>query len=393
MLSECCNCAQLIRLLNLLLQSFFGRTYNNPTNVTACKNGGNCVINKRNRTACKACRLKKCLDVGMSKSSSRYGRRSNWFKITYFSEQMRRCNRGASEAMSSLRSASIAAPFRLSYPQGDGSSNELDGGASTSQENPGLQYPYHTSLSPAMLPRSDGSPHPDDMALYQQLCLRNWYLDPPQLSSVTTPPPTPREVSSSPLDSRSPRQQSPSTETSAIFAQGTSYSSDSYRSPMPAESRNARNADGSESESNDEDRLRDVQSRSSSSRSPFTPTRGSEQESSKPKVSINGMLMLTEHQHPLVLPGGIPFPSGVGPSLPSPWRYNSVFLVNSSPNPDEPIDLSMRTSGSPPRSGESSGKEEKEEEQEKNDNSPTEETAAYPLDLTCSASTSAELTA
>lgn len=39
------------------------------------------MINKKNRTACKACRLRKCLVVGMSKSGSRYGRRSNWFKI------------------------------------------------------------------------------------------------------------------------------------------------------------------------------------------------------------------------------------------------------------------------------------------------------------------------
>jgi len=39
------------------------------------------VINKKNRTSCKACRLRKCLVVGMSKSGSRYGRRSNWFKI------------------------------------------------------------------------------------------------------------------------------------------------------------------------------------------------------------------------------------------------------------------------------------------------------------------------
>ena len=64
-----------------LFQSFFGRSYNNLTSISECKNGGECVINKKNRTACKACRLRKCLLVGMSKSGSRYGRRSNWFKI------------------------------------------------------------------------------------------------------------------------------------------------------------------------------------------------------------------------------------------------------------------------------------------------------------------------
>ncbi|XP_022664330.1 zygotic gap protein knirps-like isoform X1 [Varroa jacobsoni] len=62
-------------------KSFFGRTYNNLSALGECKNNGQCIINKKNRTSCKSCRLKKCLLVGMSKSGSRYGRRSNWFKI------------------------------------------------------------------------------------------------------------------------------------------------------------------------------------------------------------------------------------------------------------------------------------------------------------------------
>ncbi|XP_042878750.1 zygotic gap protein knirps-like isoform X2 [Penaeus japonicus] len=64
-------------------KSFFGRTYNNIPSPNECKNSGRCVINKKTRTSCKSCRLRKCLRVGMSKSGSRYGRRSNWFKIHY----------------------------------------------------------------------------------------------------------------------------------------------------------------------------------------------------------------------------------------------------------------------------------------------------------------------
>lgn len=68
-------------IILFLFQSFFGRSYNNMSSISDCKNNGECVINKKNRTACKSCRLRKCVLVGMSKSGSRYGRRSNWFKI------------------------------------------------------------------------------------------------------------------------------------------------------------------------------------------------------------------------------------------------------------------------------------------------------------------------
>ncbi|XP_045467827.1 knirps-related protein-like [Harmonia axyridis] len=68
-------------IILFLFQSFFGRSYNNMSSISDCKNNGECVINKKNRTACKSCRLRKCVLVGMSKSGSRYGRRSNCFKI------------------------------------------------------------------------------------------------------------------------------------------------------------------------------------------------------------------------------------------------------------------------------------------------------------------------
>ncbi|XP_073968412.1 uncharacterized protein isoform X2 [Rhodnius prolixus] len=73
-------------------KSFFGRSYNNLSSISECKNNGECVINKKNRTSCKACRLRKCLLVGMSKSGSRYGRRSNWFKIHCLLQEQKQKN-------------------------------------------------------------------------------------------------------------------------------------------------------------------------------------------------------------------------------------------------------------------------------------------------------------
>ncbi|XP_021931306.1 nuclear receptor subfamily 2 group C member 1-B-like isoform X2 [Zootermopsis nevadensis] len=62
-------------------KSFFGRMWNKTNNIPECKTNRNCVINEKNRTSCKACRLNKCVVQGMSKSRSRYGRRPNELKL------------------------------------------------------------------------------------------------------------------------------------------------------------------------------------------------------------------------------------------------------------------------------------------------------------------------
>ncbi|KAF7996456.1 hypothetical protein HCN44_002088 [Aphidius gifuensis] len=152
-------------------KSFFGRTYNNLGSISECKNGGNCVINKKNRTACKACRLRKCLYVGMSKSGSRYGRRSNWFKIHCLLQEQTNSN----------HSGITPNPFGTNYlPNFMASSqtnqNVFKDNDRTSPNNDDhiLQSQLlHYSMMKQV--RNNKSPHSDDALLQNQLKLLAWH--------------------------------------------------------------------------------------------------------------------------------------------------------------------------------------------------------------------------
>lgn len=152
-------------ILFISFQSFFGRTYNNINSISECKNNGECVINKKNRTACKACRLRKCLLVGMSKSGSRYGRRSNWFKIHCLLQEQQQSGAQISAAANLLRPHPYLTPIfrnpQTTIPQHQprelsGRSSESDSGASSAdpedelRSNSALSY-----LKPSASPSSD----------------------------------------------------------------------------------------------------------------------------------------------------------------------------------------------------------------------------------------------
>ncbi|KAF3429075.1 hypothetical protein E2986_12413 [Frieseomelitta varia] len=158
-------------------QSFFGRTYNNLGSISECKNGGMCVINKKNRTACKACRLRKCLMVGMSKSGSRYGRRSNWFKIHCLLQEQTNGSQSGTPGTVSPFGPGFLPGFLPQTPPQQGSAAYRDGKdrASPSQEDLALQsHLLHVAMLKQEHERENRSPHPDDVALQNQLRLLAW---------------------------------------------------------------------------------------------------------------------------------------------------------------------------------------------------------------------------
>ncbi|KAK9871453.1 hypothetical protein WA026_012827 [Henosepilachna vigintioctopunctata] len=151
----------LLNILFFVFQSFFGRTYNNLNSISECKNNGECVINKKNRTACKACRLRKCILVGMSKSGSRYGRRSNWFKIHCLLQEQQQAgsNMGMAAAAGLFRPhpylTTLFRPTPTTAAQETRSSESDSGASSVDIEDDAKSSCRDSYIKPSMSPSSD----------------------------------------------------------------------------------------------------------------------------------------------------------------------------------------------------------------------------------------------
>ncbi|XP_003699704.2 uncharacterized protein LOC100877981 isoform X1 [Megachile rotundata] len=391
-------------------KSFFGRTYNNLGSISECKNGGVCVINKKNRTACKACRLRKCLMVGMSKSGSRYGRRSNWFKIHCLLQEQTNGTQNVAPGAGSPFGPGFLPGFlpQAQGQQGSGVYKDGKDRASPSQEDLALQsHLLHVAMLKQERERGNKSPHPDDVALQNQLRLLAWQKERGRVSGNPQQPPgtPPRDTTPPPFYKQQQHPSSPMFPMNFAQKDGVcvpSSPSDVFRPFLPTYKRTADTPSDSGASSVDGGDGQDTESRSNSALSYFKTSAASPTLSERefPPRKINATVTLTTgyHSHSLGLvypPPGLVTPAA---SQHSP-RGGDLLLVSPSPGglaveQDEPIDLSVRSSRSSPRPSQSSEEDNRSNDNECDRESPAKEeatTKSKPLDLTLGVKRPAEL--
>lgn len=330
----------------------------------------------------------------MSKSGSRYGRRSNWFKIHCLLQ----------EQNSNQNAPPGASPFTTNFlPNYLPTQNQYNGlifgkdskdRTSPTQEDLALQTQL---LQVAMLKqeqeRGNKSPHPDDLALQHQLrFLSSWQKPQDRTPPVPTTPPRDGTVSPNSYPYKTPIFP-------GSFVQKDTNPSDVFRPYLPSYKRAADTPSDSGTSSVESAEHNDCRSSSALSyiKNSASPTLS---ERDYPPRKINATLTLTTGYHPHPALGVVYQPPGlVTPSVPqhSP-RGGDLLLVSPSPGglaveQDEPIDLSVRSTKSsseasePPQDEVEVKKENSDDEEEKDETPPK----SAPLDLTLSIKRPAEV--
>ena len=359
------------------------------------------MINKKNRTACKACRLRKCLFVGMSKSGSRYGRRSNWFKIHCLLQEQTNVSQGGSPGGpygTGFLPGFLPPPHSHSQPGGGIYGKDGKDRTSPSHEDLALQsHLLHVAMLKQERDRGIKSPHPDDVALQNQLRLLAWQRE-RERASQQPPGTPPREGTPIPFSYKHPSPTSPMFPVN--FAQDKISPPDVFRPYLPTYKRaadtpsdsGASSVDGGE---NDESRSNSALSYFKTSASPTLSER------EFPPRKINATVTLTTSYHP---PHGLgliyPPPGLVTPatSQHSP-RGGDLLLVSPSPGglaveQEEPIDLSIkatRSSPKPSRTADSDNSTVKITDSRETTKEQETTTKSKPLDLTLAVKRPAEL--
>lgn len=178
-------------------KSFFGRTCNNPNMSLECRNGNKCEINKKTRTSCKACRLQKCLDVGMSKMCSRYGRRSNSFKMQCSMNEQQERYQEMLNQLAKPQSGSLNALSSLVQNQQPQDTSDEDWNLPSTSQNTTLHRSSRVASRVSVAQGQYNCSNNERMKIYQQL--RLLWKEEQRKSEISIPvsiplPPLSREV-------------------------------------------------------------------------------------------------------------------------------------------------------------------------------------------------------
>ncbi|XP_038071426.1 nuclear receptor subfamily 1 group D member 1-like [Patiria miniata] len=131
-------------------KGFFRRTVQQNLTYRPCLNADQCEIKRSSRNQCQSCRLKKCIDMGMSRNAVRFGRMSKKEKAKLQAARREVVSRATVTAPSTE-------PLDLSH-----SSNQDPPGQTDPKPNDMLQYPKIADLQKVQIPNGK---HPATSAI------------------------------------------------------------------------------------------------------------------------------------------------------------------------------------------------------------------------------------